>query len=103
MAGERTSKQSMPIITITIIMIAIALSSCQKIQSLSDSSLVVQFHVDSWNLQGWQDPFSSRAFTRRQECYLASAAVMSVYIPQVVRKGVIQSRERERERERKDC
>ena len=44
------------------------------------------FHVDYWNYQGWQDRFSSHAYTERQERY-ASRFREEPYTPQLVVDG----------------
>ena len=41
-------------------------------------------HVDYWDHQGWRDPFSSSAFTARQEQYVKLLDVASPYTPQIV-------------------
>lgn len=45
-------------------------------------------HVDYWNQLGWQDPYSSSAFAKRQTDYNARVFhLSSVYTPQVVVDG----------------
>lgn len=44
-------------------------------------------HVDYWNGLGWADPFSSAAFTERQQCYVQSFRLRSTYTPQMVVDG----------------
>ena len=51
-----------------------------------DDLLPLAFHVDYWNDLGWVDPFSSAAFTARQQAY-ASARGFQVYTPQLVVEG----------------
>ena len=48
--------------------------------------LPLAFHVDYWNNLGWVDPFSSAAFTARQQTY-ASNRGFEVYTPQLVVEG----------------
>lgn len=49
--------------------------------------LALSFHVDYWNHLGWSDPFSDRAYTRRQNEYARSLHLQSLYTPQVVVNG----------------
>ena len=44
-------------------------------------------HVTYWNSLGWADPFSSPAYTERQNAYGASFGLDSVYTPQMVVNG----------------
>lgn len=45
------------------------------------------FHVDYWNSIGWNDPFSSKAWTDRQYAYQAALGEPNVYTPQLVVNG----------------
>ena len=45
------------------------------------------FHVTYWNYLGWRDPFSRRAFSRRQYDYLNHKGIAQVYTPQLVING----------------
>jgi hypothetical protein len=45
------------------------------------------FHVDYWNNLGWQDKFSSAAFSRRQELYVARFGIDGSYTPEMVVDG----------------
>jgi hypothetical protein len=51
-----------------------------------ENVIVLSFHVDYWNHLGWRDPFSSKAFTERQNNY-ASALNAGLYTPQLVVNG----------------
>ncbi len=44
-------------------------------------------HVDYWDGLGWRDPFSSAAFTRRQEAYARRLTAGGIYTPQLVVAG----------------
>lgn len=46
----------------------------------------LSFHVDYWNRQGWNDPFSSHGYSQRQYMY-ASALKSEVYTPQLIING----------------
>src|ERR1700722_4743220 len=46
------------------------------------------FHVDYWNSIGWNDAFSSEAWTQRPRDYAASFGASSVYTPEMVVGGV---------------
>ncbi|HZT39692.1 MAG TPA: DUF1223 domain-containing protein [Bryobacteraceae bacterium] len=47
----------------------------------------LSFHVDYWNHLGWKDPFSSAAFSDRQQGYGRAFHIESVYTPQMVING----------------
>jgi hypothetical protein len=49
--------------------------------------VVLGQHVDYWNRLGWTDPFSSAAFTRRQNDYAEAFGRDSIYTPQMVVDG----------------
>jgi hypothetical protein len=47
-------------------------------------------HVTYWNGQGWSDPFSSQAYTERQNAYGERFHLEGVYTPQMVINGAEQ-------------
>jgi hypothetical protein len=44
-------------------------------------------HVDYWNRLGWTDPFSSRAFSARQDAYGEVSGFRQIYTPQMIVDG----------------
>src|SRR5687767_4325331 len=48
----------------------------------------LSFHVDYWNGLGWEDPFSSSAWTRRQNQYATALKESRVYTPELVVGGI---------------
>lgn len=52
--------------------------------------IALSFHVDYWNRIGWEDPFSSPAWTERQHTYGRALRLDNVYTPQTVVNGVRQ-------------
>ena len=49
--------------------------------------IVLEEHVDYWNRQGWIDPFSSMAWTERQQGYVSKLANGNPYTPEMVVDG----------------
>ncbi len=49
--------------------------------------IAVAFHVDYWDRQGWKDPFSSKAFSSRQQDYTRIFGPDKLYTPQMVVDG----------------
>ena len=47
----------------------------------------LSYHVDYWNRLGWADPFSSAAFSNRQNQYVSSLNINGAYTPQMVVNG----------------
>ncbi len=68
-------------------------SSCSAADRLlgkyadKENVIALSFHVDYWNRLGWKDPFSSAAFSKRQENYVNKLNASGVYTPQVFING----------------
>ncbi len=64
------------------------LSEIARTQPVANAEvLVLSEHVDYWNRLGWRDPFSSAAFSQRQNQYAAAFRKDGVYTPQMVVDG----------------
>jgi hypothetical protein len=48
---------------------------------------LLAYHVDYWNYLGWADPFSSAAYSERQEEYARVLGVDEIYTPQMIVNG----------------
>ena len=67
------------------------LQKMDKLQPIPNIQIVVlSEHVDYYDHIGWKDPFSSHAFTDRQEKYVERMKVESPYTPQMVVDGEFQ-------------
>ncbi len=64
------------------------LARLYEAQSVSGVEIIpLELHVDYWDRLGWKDPFSSAAFTRRQQEYSKIFGPDRVYTPQMVVDG----------------
>ena len=52
--------------------------------------LPLSFHVDYWNYLGWEDPYSSAVYSKRQNDFARYFDARNVYTPQMVIQGVHQ-------------
>ena len=66
---------------------ALLLQLRQQAQQDGTEIIPLGFHVDYWNDLGWQDRFSSPAYSRRQEQYAHKFALDGPYTPQMVVDG----------------
>jgi hypothetical protein len=58
-------------------------------QESSNGAVIIPlgFHVDYWNYLGWQDRFSSQAYSERQQQYARTFRLEGPYTPQMVVDG----------------
>lgn len=64
------------------------LARLQKTQPVGGAEVIaLGEHVDYWNQGGWADPFSSRAFSARQNSYAQFFRREGVYTPQMIVDG----------------
>lgn len=64
------------------------LRSLEKKQPIDGAYVIgLEEHVDYWNHDGWSDPYSSAAFSRRQSDYASKFGPDTVYTPEMVVDG----------------
>ena len=64
------------------------LAKLEEEQPVSGAEIVaLEEHVDYWDHQGWNDPFSSAQWTQRQQTYASGFRDHGVYTPQLVVDG----------------
>ncbi|GMI85305.1 hypothetical protein like AT5G54240 [Hibiscus trionum] len=52
--------------------------------------IVLAYHVDYWDYNGWKDPYGSSLWTVRQKAYIESLKLDTIFTPQVVVQGTAQ-------------
>jgi hypothetical protein len=75
------------------------LAKLEEQQPIAGAEVIaLEEHVDYWDREGWQDPYSSEQWTERQKKYAAIRRDEGVYTPQMVINGqaeFVGSRERQ--------
>ena len=56
-------------------------------QKYKDNVYVMEFHVDYWNYLGWEDVYSAKTYSQRQQRYVQALHLNSAYTPQAVVNG----------------
>ena len=64
------------------------LAQLENTQPIAEAEIIaLSEHVDYWNYIGWTDPFSSAAFSARQQAYADAFGNRDIYTPQMVVDG----------------
>jgi hypothetical protein len=64
------------------------LSKLEEIQPIPNAEIIgLEEHVDYWNHDGWEDPFSSSEWTLRQQEYVARFKGQTPFTPQMIVDG----------------
>jgi hypothetical protein len=68
------------------------LETLDRTQPVPGASIIaLSEHVDYWNYEGWTDPYSSPAFSRRQEGYVKRFRLEDGYTPEMVIGGAVEA------------
>jgi hypothetical protein len=62
-------------------------SNLPRPRLVPEKLVVLAYHVDYWNYLGWQDRFSQRRFSERQEELVRSTDLSTAYTPQLILNG----------------
>jgi len=96
-AGHTATAGNMPRVAVLELYTSEGCNSCPPVdhwvsalpqpQFVPQRLVVLAFHVDYWNYLGWQDRFSQRRFTERQQALVRANGLRTAYTPQLVLNG----------------